>query len=96
MKKPLKPFAYSRPPINIFGRHLHNGIVNLKYLNESKEEVEVNVTLSQYDLEAYRPEPSKDENFYQVWDVDAKCWIEFDWRKLTEYNGRIDDGAKRS
>jgi hypothetical protein len=95
MRKPLKPLAYSRPPLNVFGRQLYNGVVNLKYLDENKEEVEVNVTLVKFDPEAYKPDPSDDKNFYQVWDVDAKRWIEFDWRNLTEYNGRVDD-AKRS
>jgi len=45
MRKPLKPLAYSRPPLNVFGRQLYNGVVNLKYLDENKDEVEVNVTV---------------------------------------------------
>ena len=95
MKQPLKPFAYARPPINVFGRHLYNGVVNLKYLDEDNEEKEVNVSLVKFDPEAYKPDPSDDPDVYQVWDVDAERWIEFNWNQLTEYNGRVDD-ARRS
>jgi len=91
MKKPLKPFAYSRPPINVFGRHLYNGVVNLKYLDDNNEEREVNISLVKFDPEAYKPDASNDPDVYQVWDIDAGRWIEFDWKKLTEYNGRVDN-----